>query len=60
MLTKKVWDELVFPALLTEPSVPHKSNHLGYILGNIVDLGGTLPPLRFHITEPNSKFVGVA
>ena len=60
MLTQKVWDELVFPAPLTGPSVPSKSNHLGYILGRTVDLGGTLPPLRFHVTETSGKFVGVA
>ena len=60
VLTQKVWDELVFPAPLTEPSMPHKSNHLGYILGCMVDLGGALPPLRFRMTEPSSKFVGVA
>ena len=58
--TQKTWDELVFPAPLTKPSMPHKSNHLGYILGYMVDLGGALPPLRFHMTEPSGKFVGVA
>ena len=60
VLTQKAWDELVFPAPLTEPSVPLKSNHLGYILGLTVDLGGALPPLWFHITEPSGEFVGVA
>ena len=60
MLTWKAWDELVFPALLTEPSMPRKSNHLSYILGCTVDLGGALPPLRFCVTEPSGKFVGVA
>ena len=60
ILTQKAWDEMVFPASLTEPSVPCKSNHLGYILGHTIDLGGALPPLRFCITEPSSKFVGVA
>ena len=44
MLTWKVWDELVFPAPLTEPSAPHKSNHLSYILGHMVDLGGLDSP----------------
>ena len=57
---RKAWDELVFPAPLTEPSMPCKSNHLGYILGYTVDLGGALPPLRFRITEPSGKCVGVA
>ena len=60
MLTWKAWDELVFPAPLTEPSVPCKSNHLGYILVCTVDLGGALPLLRFHMTEPSGKLVGVA
>ena len=60
MLTWKAWDELVFPAPLTEPSVPCKSNHLGYIPGCMVDLGGTLPPLRFCMTKPSGEFVGVA
>ena len=60
MLTWKAWDKLVFPAALTEPSVPCKSNHLGYIPGCTVDLGGALPPLRFHVTEPSGKFVTVA
>ena len=26
----------------------------------MVDLGGALLPLRFHVTEPSGKFVGVA
>ena len=60
MPTWKVWDELVFPAPLTEPSTPCKSNHLSYILGHTVDLGGALPPLKFCVTEPSGKFVGVA
>ena len=60
VLIKKAWDELVFLAPLTEPSMPCKRNHLGYIFGHMVDLGDTLPPLRFHITEPSSKFVAVA
>ena len=49
-----------FPAPLTEPSMPHRSNHLGYILGCMVDLGGALPPLRFCVTEPSGEYVGVA
>ena len=57
--TRKVWDELVFPAPLTEPSIPCRSNHLSYILGHTVDLGSTLPLLKFHVTEPSGKFVGV-
>ena len=52
----KAWDELVFPAPLSEPSMPCKSNHLGYILGCM----GALPPLRFCMTEPSGEFVGVA
>ena len=60
MPTRKAWDELVCLAPLTEPSMSHKSNHLGYILGCTVELGGALLPLRFHITEPSGKFVGVA
>ena len=59
MPTWKAWDELVFLAPLTEPSVPCKSNHLGYIFGRTVDLGGAMSPLRFHITESSSEFVGV-
>ena len=60
MLIWKAWDELVFPVPLTEPSAPRKSNHLGYILGHMVDLGGALSPLRFCMTEPSSEFVEVA
>ena len=56
----KVWDELVFPALLAEPSIPCRSTHLGYILGCMVDIWGALPPLRFHVTEPSGESVGVA
>ena len=59
VLTQKAWDELVFPAPLTEPSMSCKSTHLSYILGCMVDLGGALPPLRFCMTEPSSKFLGV-
>ena len=57
MLTQKAWDELVFPAPLTEPSMLCKSNHLGYILGCTVDIRGDLPPLRFCMTLPSSGFV---
>ena len=60
VLSWKAWDELVFPAPLAEPSIPHRSTHLSYILGCMVDLGGTLPPLRFHMTESSGEFVGVA
>ena len=59
MLTRKAWDELVFLAPLAELSIPCRSTHLSYILGCMVDLGGTLPPLKFCMTEPNVKLVGV-
>ena len=60
MPSRKAWAELVFLAPLTEPSMPCKSNQLGYILGCTIDLGSALPPLRFCVTEPSGKFVGVA
>ena len=59
ILTQKAWDELVFQAPLTSPSVPHKCTHLSYILGCTVDLGGALPPLRLCMTEPSGELVGV-
>ena len=37
------WDELMFPPLLMETSMLHRSQHLGYILGHTVDLASTLP-----------------
>ena len=36
------------------------SQHLGHILGCIVDLGNSLPSFRFEVTEPDGEFMGVA
>ena len=58
--TEKAWDELVFPPPVAKLHAPHHSSHLGYILSHTVDLGGTLPPLRFCITNPNGEFVCMA
>ena len=58
--SQKAWDELVFLAPLAEASIPCRSTHLSYILDCTVDFGGTLPPLRFHMTEPSGKLMGVA
>ena len=43
----KVWDELVFLPPLSVDSVPHRSQHLGHILGCIVNLGNSLPSFWF-------------
>ena len=45
--SRKAWDELVFLPPLSENSAPRRSQHLGHILGHIVDLGNSLPSYRF-------------
>ena len=57
--SRKVWDKLVFPPPLSEESAPRRSQHLGHILGCIVDLGNSMPTFRFRITELDSEFIGV-
>ena len=49
----------MFPPPLSENSTPHRDQHLGYILGHIVDLDNTLPSYQFWVTEPDGEFVGV-
>ena len=51
MPSHMAWDELVYPLSLTETSPPHRSQHLGYILGHKVDLGSTFPSFWFCVTE---------
>ena len=58
-LSRRAWDELVFPPPLSEEGMPHRSQHLGHILRQIIDLGNSLPAFQFQIIEPDGKFVGV-
>ena len=44
---------------LSENSTPHQSQHLGHILGCIVDLGNSLLSYQFWVTEPDGELVGV-
>ena len=53
VLSRKAWDESVFPAPLAEPNIPWRSTHLSYILGCMVDLGGCS-------AEPSGELGGVA
>ena len=54
---RKAWDKLIFLPLPAEPHAPCQSGHLGYIMGHTVDLGSPLPPLQFHVSDPNSEFI---
>ena len=58
-LSRRVWDELMFPPLLSEEGTPCRSQHLGHILGQIIDLGNSLPAFQFRIMELDGEFVGV-
>ena len=54
------WDELVFLPPPTKTRTPHRSGHLGYIRGRMVDLGWALPSLHFHISKQDGEFVCMA
>ena len=56
----KAWDELVFLPHLSVDSMPRRSQHLGHILGCIVDLANSLLPFWFQIMKPDGKFMRVA
>ena len=57
--SRRMWDELVFPPLLSEEGMPCRSQHLGHILGQIINLGNSLPVFWFQIMELDGKFMGV-
>ena len=44
-------DELVYLPLLSQDNTPHRSHHLGHILGCIVDIGNSMPAFWFHMTS---------
>ena len=58
--TRKAWDELVCLPPSAAPRTPCHSGHLGYIQGQVVELGSVLPSTWFHISQPNGDFVCMA
>ena len=59
VLSTWAWDKMVYPPLLLQDSMPCRSQHLGHILGNIIDIGNSMLTFQFQITEQDGKFVGV-
>ena len=57
---RKAWDELVCLPPSAVPHTPHWSGHLGYIQGQVVELGPVLPSMWFCIIQPDRPFVCIA
>ena len=49
--SRKTWDELVWPPVSSVPSMPHQAEHLSYIKGHVVELGPTMSPSWFHVSD---------
>ena len=54
--TMKAWDELVCLPPSAVPCTLCRSGHLGYIQGQVVELGSVLPSTQFHVSQPNGEF----
>ena len=58
--TRKAWDELVCLPPSTVPCTPCWTGHLGYIQGQVVELGPLLPSTWLCISQPGGQFICVA
>ena len=54
--SRKAWNKLVWPPVSSVPSMPHQAEHLSYIQGHLVELGPTIPPSWFHVSNQNGGF----
>ena len=55
--SRKAWDELVWPPVSSAPCMLPLPEHLGYIQSCIVEMGLTMPPSWFHISDASGGFV---
>ena len=53
----KAWDELVWLPPSSAPPRPKRSESVGYIQGQMVELGPMIPPVQFHISNPTGEFI---
>ena len=53
--SRKAWDELVWPPVSSVPHMPCQAEHIGYIQGHVVELGLTMPPSLFHMSNQNGR-----
>ena len=54
---QRAWDELVWPPESTAPHVLPQNEHVGYIQGHFMELGLTMPPSQFCISDPSRGFI---
>ena len=54
---RKAWDKLVWPPASSVLHMLHQTEHIGYIQGHIVELGPTMPPSWFCISDQNEGFI---
>ena len=55
--SRKAWDELVWPPVSSLPCMWHQADHLSYIQGCVVELGPTMPPDWFCVSDQNGGFI---
>ena len=54
---RKAWDELVWPPASSVPHMPCQIEHIGYVQGCIVELGPSMPPSWFCMSDQNGGFM---
>ena len=56
----KAWDELIWPPPSAVPHLPCQNEHVGYIQRHVVELGLTMPPSWFRMSDPGREFICLA
>ena len=55
--SQKAWDKLVWPPPSAVPHLLCQNEHVGYMQGHVVELGLTMPPSWFHMSDPGGEFI---
>ena len=55
--SQRAWDKLVWPPASTKPAAPPQLEVFGYIQGLAADLGPTVSPAHFHVTDSEGAFI---
>ena len=58
--SRKVWDELMWSPVSSVPRMQHQADYLSYIQGHVVELGPTMPPSWFCMSNQNGGFICIA
>ena len=53
----KAWDELTWPLPSSSPPTPKRNEPHGFIQGQTVELGPTMPPTQFQMSSPTGEFI---